>query len=357
MNCARADLRTLLLIAVALAIGACTTAPRRAEPPAAPAAGAVLGSLQLDRATEERILALDPEHIGGEQVRTVLAAAPAPRVLLLHGGIYPVHLAMSSFAEFLIGMGYPENRIRRDDGELDSVYSYSPYQDAEQIAGMIAWYYEREGLRPMIVGHSQGGIQAVKILYELAGEYRPEIRVWNPHTDTAEGRTTIIDPFTGAMRPVVGLSVSYASAVGAGGVAFVLPNQWSMVHRLHTIPDTVDDFTGFTIGVDLVALNFPSARRASEFRHNGSAKVRNVVLPSAYNHVVVPVTRELATSEAMREWINAYVPERKEQLGTIPPGPSDNLLWAADVWYSIKQHWCLEAQRLIRAKRAALAAQ
>jgi hypothetical protein len=357
MNCARAALRTLLLIALALYIGACTIAPKRAEPPAAPAAGTVLGSLQIDRAAGDRILALDPEHISGEQVRAVLAAAPAPRVLLLHGGIWPVHLAMTSFAEFLIGMGYPENRIRRDDSELDSVYSYSPYQDAEQLTGMIAWYYEHEGLRPMMVGHSQGGIQAVKVLYEFAGEYRSEIRVWNPHTDTAEDRTTIVDPLTGVMRPVVGLSVSYASAVGAGGVAFLLPNQWSMAHRLHTIPDTVDDFTGFTIAVDLVALTFPASRGAAQYRHNGTANVRNVVLPSHYNHVVVPVTRELATSEAMRDWINAYVPGRKEQLGTLPPGPSDNVLWAADVWYSIKKHWCLEAQRLIRAKRAALAAQ
>jgi hypothetical protein len=27
------------------------------------------------------------------------------------------------------------------------------------------------------------------------------------------------------------------------------------------------------------------------------------------------------------------------------------VLWAADVWHSIKKHWCLEAQRLIRAQR------
>jgi hypothetical protein len=28
------------------------------------------------------------------------------------------------------------------------------------------------------------------------------------------------------------------------------------------------------------------------------------------------------------------------------------VLWAADVWHNIKKHWCLEAQRLIRAQRA-----
>jgi hypothetical protein len=28
------------------------------------------------------------------------------------------------------------------------------------------------------------------------------------------------------------------------------------------------------------------------------------------------------------------------------------VLWAADVWYSIKKHWCLEAQRLVREERS-----
>ena len=356
MNCARTALRTLLLAAFALVVGACTTAPQRAEPPAAPVAGAVLRSLQLDRATEDRILALDAEHISGEDVRTVLAAAPAPRILLLHGGIWPVHLAMTSFAEFLIGMGYPDASIRRDDGEPDNLYSYNPYKDSKQLAGMIAWYYERDGSRPMMIGHSQGGIQVVKVLYELAGDYAAEIPVWNPYTDTAEDRVSIVDPLTGAVRPVVGLSVSFASGVGAGGVALLLPNQWSMMHRLRTIPDTVDDFTGFSIGVDFVALSFPGARGASEYRHNGTAEVRNVVLPTDYFHPMVPATRELSTSKAMRDWINAYVPGAKDPLESLPEGPSYNVLWAADVWYSVKKHGCLEAQQLIRAKRAALAA-
>ena len=357
MSRASAALRALLVIALALAIGSCATAPPRSEPAGRPAPGSVLRSLQLDHAAEDRILALDPEHVSGEQLHEILATAPAPHILLLHGGIWPVYLAMNSFADFLLAMGYPEASLRRLDGERDNPYSYSPYQDSKQLAGMIAWYYERDGLRPMMVGHSQGGIQAVKVLYELAGDYHAEIAVWNPQTNTAEDRVTIVDPLTGATRPVVGLSVCYASAVGAGGVAFALPNQWSMVHRLRTIPDTVDDFTGFIIGVDLIAFSFPGSRGADLYRHNGTAVVRNVILPSAYSHVVVPATRDLAASKAMRDWINAYVPGAKEQLQSLPQGPSDNVLWAADVWYSLKKHWAIEAQRLIRAKRAALAAQ
>ena len=30
-----------------------------------------------------------------------------------------------------------------------------PVSDSEELTGMIAWYYEHEGLRPMMVGHSQ----------------------------------------------------------------------------------------------------------------------------------------------------------------------------------------------------------
>ena len=174
-------------------------------------------------------------------MRDTLSKAPAPRILLIHGGIYPVYLAMSSFADFLVAMGYPDAALRRDDSVVDSVYSYSPYQDSAQLAGMLAWYYERDGMRPMIVGHSQGGVQAVKVLDELAGVFGSEVPVWNPITDSAENRTTIVDPFTGARRPVVGVTVSYASAVGAGGAALLLPNQWTMAHRLRTIPDTVEE--------------------------------------------------------------------------------------------------------------------
>jgi hypothetical protein len=38
----------------------------------------------------------------------------------------------------------------------------------------------------------------------------------------------------------------------------------------------------------------------------------------------------------------------------VPVGEdsTDNALWAADVWFHIKKHWALEAQKVIRAQRA-----
>ena len=343
-------IRALALVAAAaclLATAGCATTP---APEPAPVANAVLRALTLDRALEDRILALDPERITEDDLRTTLAAAPAPRIILLHGGIYPVHLAMLSFGYFLTGMGYPEAQIR-DPG--DQSWSYSPYQDSAQIAGLVAWAYERDGLRPMLIGHSQGGIHAVKVLNELDGAFGDQIPVWDPIRGAAEDRTTIVDPLTGVVRPVLGLSLSYVSSLGAGGAALLLPHQWKMAGRLRTVPDTVDEFTGYSIGLDFFAFSVPGAEEADHYQHNGRAQVRNVKLPAWYNHVAAPVTHDLATDPLARPWISAYVPgEANTPVPLEAEGRS--VLWAADVWHSVKKHWCLEVQRLIRARRAML---
>jgi hypothetical protein len=349
----RAAARLVSILAVLLVAG-CAATPPTTERTRLEAQtiekGSVLAQTQVAPALQNQIFALDPERVSESDVRTILAAGPTPRIVNLHGGIYPVHLVMESFGRFLVGMGYPEDKIRHPgDGRL----SHSPYENSAQIAGAIAWYYERDGLRPLIVGHSQGGIQAVKVLHELAGDYNESVRVWNPLTESAENRTTILDPLTGRERPVVGLKVGYASAVGAGGAALLLPNQWSMAGRLRTIPDTVEDFTGYSLGVDLIAWDLPGA--GGTYRSSGTARVRNVELPASYSHVTVAATGDLAEDPAMREWLNAYVPG---QQNGFPANAATvtNALWAADVWYSIKKHWVLEAQRFLRAKNAAAAA-
>jgi hypothetical protein len=344
----------LLGFSLALTASGCAVGPPGGPAPSGSdrvAPGAVLHALDLDPVLEDRILALDPDRITERDLRGTLAAAPAPQVIGVHGGIYPVHLAMESFVQFLIEMGYPENRLRHPgDGRL----SHSPYEASERLTGLVAWYYEHEGLRPMLVGHSQGGVQTVKVLYDLAGQFRPQIPVWNPRTDRAEDRFTITDPLTGAERPVVGLSVAYAAVVGAGGYAVLSPNQWSMLGKVRSIPDTVEEFTAFAIDLDLIAWDFPGLSGVSAFQANGAAKVRNVRLPAGYSHVVVPVTAHLPRDIRMKDWINRYTPGQFDGAPASADGAADNALWAADVWYSIKRHWCLEAQRLIRAKRATL---
>jgi hypothetical protein len=247
-------------------------------------------------------------------------------------------------------MGYPESKIRNP---ANGTYSYSPYTNATKIAGSIAWYYEREGMRVILVGHSAGGIQAVKVLYELAGTFEDKIPAWNPLTDEQEDRFSIIDPLTGVERPVVGIQVGYATAVGAGGLPTILPTHWSMIGRLRKIPDTVENFTGFYSMLDPIGGSFLGLVKSENiYEANGAAKVRTVRLPVTYNHVTVPFTSHLADNKAIRDWINRYTPSDQPELTVEFDTSSTNILWAADVWYSIKKQWCLEAQRLIRAKRS-----
>lgn len=350
MNRALARLLCAPLCA-ALILSGCATAPPGPESIEQPHPGAVLSRLALDRASEDRILALDPLHVTEADIRGPLARAPAPYVMLLHGGIYPVYLIMVSFGRFLVGMGYPAQSIR-DPGTRE--WSYSPYEEGAKLAGIVAWHYEHEGMRPMLIGHSQGGMQAIKILHELAGQFETSIPVFNPVTQQAEDRTTIVDPLTGKTRPVVGLSTSYVSVVGAGGAAFLLPNQWDMFGKLRSIPDTVEDFTGYFIALDLIAWTFPGDE-TDVFKPNGTAKVRNLELPGTYSHVLLPAVQELAKDPETRARLNAYAPGKAGELG-LDKDKLTGALWAADVWYSIKQHWVLELQNLIRVRRAAQAA-
>jgi hypothetical protein len=350
--------RLSVALGTVMLMAACATAPvspTTAAPSDPPPAGAVLRALTLDPAVEERILALDPERISDDDVRSALAKGPTPRIILLHGGVYPVEVVMKSFAIFLERMGYPGDKLR---DPIDGAYSQSPYGSSDRLSGEIAWFYEHEGVRPMMVGHSQGGMQAVKVLYELEGAFGDKVAVWNPVVDAPENRFTITDPLTGNTRPLIGLSVAYVSAVGAGGAALFLPNQWNMAHRLRTIPPTVDEFTGYLIPGDIIAGTLLTDPGASRFRHEGATKVRNVTLPSSYNHILVPLTSSLAKDPSARAWINAYRPKGGDDETLEPPSDlrGENILWAADVWFSVKKHWCLEAQQLIRARRAALAA-
>jgi hypothetical protein len=347
----------LLAVLLALVLAGCATPSpspdaydaRLARLTPAPGVQSIRAKLALPQEIEDQILAIDPAHVTDADVRGPLSHAPAPRVMLLHGGIYPVHLVMVSFGHFLTEMGYPAKAIR-DPGNGD--WSYSPYENAEMLAGIVAWQYEHDGMRPMLIGHSQGGMQAVKVLHELAGHFSPQLRVFDPVTHEFQDRTSIVDPLTGRPRPVVGVSASYASVVGAGGAAFLLPNQWDMADKLRSIPDSVDDFTGYFIAVDLIAWSFPGVNEEERFRAMDRANVRNIELPASYSHVFLPAVAQLGDDPKMRAEINAY---RPGDTDGVAADTATGAAWAADVWYGIKKHWVSELQRLIRARRAARA--
>ena len=352
-------LRGTTTFAIALVLAACAAAPRSDDPAALSTRTAAserppLQALSLERSLEERILALDAENVTAEDVRDTLSRAPAPRVVMIHGGVFPVHLAMTSFGQFLVGMGYPEERVRVPGASGD--WSHNPYLPSERLAGLIAWSYEREGMRPMLIGHSQGGIQVVKVLNDLAGTYGQSVPVWNPLTGRAESRTTIVDPLTGRERPVVGVSVSFASAVGAGGPSFIFPNNWEVFGRLRDVPDTAAQFNGYFLGIDWFVVNIGDPA-SSRFRPLGKSYVRNVELPAGYLHVSVPVTHHLPQNAAFKAFIDAYRPTTdKPDEAKMPGSYTDNVYYAADNWHAIKKHWTLELQQLIKAGRARHAA-
>jgi hypothetical protein len=92
---------------------------------------------------------------------------------------------------------------------------------------------------------------------------------------------------------------------------------------------------------------------ANYYKATGQALVRNVWLPAGYDHVTLPNTRHLLKSQQILDWINQYHPSGKSvdrpQLDVTFDADSKHVLWAAEVWYSIKKHWVLELQRWIRA--------
>ncbi len=293
----------------------------------------------------EKILALDPEHVSERDIREVLSNAPAPRIIMIQGGLLPIQVAMKSFSKFIIGMGYPEWSARNP---ADGAYSYSSFRDGAKIAGLIAGHYEKDGLRPMLLGHSLGGMQAVKVLQLLAGESASPLVVWDPLTEEPEARHAIRDPLTGRSRAVTNLQVCYACTLASGGLGRVIPHQWSMNGRLRDIPDSVEEFTGFSIQLDVFGGDYLGYGSANFFEATGTARVRNVRLPTGVNHWTVPITENLLQDQAAQDWINNYNPAATSDLAYQN---NAHVLWAADVWHSIKRHWVIELQNYIRAQR------
>ncbi len=339
-------------IAVAAALFAMLTGAQHAGAasetplPADPSPSAAARSAAIDDALAAQLLALDPTRISQRDVRDVLAAAPAPRIILLSGSLPLV--TMEPFARFLVAMGYPEARIRNP---ANGDWWYSSYESSTDLAGTLAWYYERDGMMPMLIGHSQGGMLVSRTLHELAGAFAATIPVRDPLTGETLPRTEIVDPNDGSTRPVIGLKVPYAAALATGKLPRLVLGQWTMLAKLRDVPDTVDEFTGFLIDWDPIAGTFPGAE---PYAASGTATVRTVTLPSSYSHIGLPRTLHLATNPVTRAWIDAYAPGT---AAAMPEGDPEidatNLLHAADIWFSIKKHWCLEAQRLVRSRMAA----
>ena len=188
---------------------------------------------------------------------------------------------------------------------------------------------------------------AIRVLHDLAGAFGDSIPVWNPVRNTAEPRTAIIDPLSGATQPVVGLRLPYAAAIATGRLARILLGQWEMLAKLREIPDSAEEFAGFAIEWDLIAGLFP---RSDPYLATGSATVRNVILPATYTHIGLPQTGHLATNPVTRAWIETYVPVGSAAIPDEDGVDTANLVHAAEIWHSVKRHWVIEATRLVGAR-------
>ncbi len=291
-----------------------------------------------DVAPATAIAALDCHHLSPGDIRDVLAHAPAPRIIAI-SGTFGVS-TMDPFARFLVAMGYPAERIRNP---ADGAWSYSSGTSSATLAGMLAWHYERDGMMPLLIGYSGGGMLVLRTLHELAGAFSTHVAVVDGTTGETIPRDMIVDPETGFVRPALGLKVPYACALATGKLPRLLLGQWTMLPKLRSVPDTVDEFSGLTLEWDAIAGTFPGSE---PYAATGSAHVRNVTLPAAYFHTDLPRTEHLAANPVTRAWIDAYRPEAPAPL----PADVDtsNLLHAADIWHSVAKQWCLAAKRVAR---------
>ena len=221
-----------------------------------------------------------------------------------------------------------------------------------------AWGFSQQGLAPETV--TDGTVRMIA-RPTLAGNFvRVQLQNTFATTPLTIGAAAIGIRVNGALlapgsnRPLT-FGGSASVTIPAGGAAYSDPlpftvHAWQDVAVSLYIPGAAVPISRHTNARTTSLWTLPGAEENS-YRANGTAHVRNVELPAWYNHITVPVTDQLLHDEQTRDWINAYVPGSNADPSGLPGDAVLHVLWAADVWYSIKKHWCLEAQRLIRAKR------
>lgn len=288
----------LLLASMLGWLAGCAVNPRTA----ATAPVHSLQSLRADPALARRVLALSPERITSRDVAEVLSKCPAPRILNFNGSAFRT---MDQFSGFLTDMGYPEASVR---DPADGALSRSSFQSSGKVVREIAAAWRDDGLRPMLIGHSQGGAFIMQVLHEIKGQ-----------------------------------PVCYAAAVATGQWMRIALGQWNRIPILRKVPDSVEEFSGYRLADDFLGSDVPGLAKSDEYTATGSAKVHTLRLRGA-GHLEIMRVRPLARDAAARRWMDAYAPGA--------PAPQDaRLLFAADVWHYVTKHWCLELQRSLGGHR------
>ena len=106
-------------------------------------------------------------------------------------------------------------------------------------------------------------------------------------------------------------------------------------------------------GLDVLGGDYLGWGSANEYRSKGRARVRNVKLPTGgfLTHGRTPDVDRLLSNPQALAWMESYVPASEPVAPKDIPGSTEGIEFGADVWKSVKRHWVIELQRLIRARR------
>lgn len=289
-------IRRILFVALLCLLAGCAG---KEFPPGTTQPSVSFDSLAADPALSTRVLALDPNRISAADVRSVLSRCPAPRILNFRGSAFHT---IDDFSRFLVAMGYPDKSVR---DPATGALSYSSDQSSGAVAHTIVAIARREGLRPMLIGHSQGGSLIMKVLHQLEGQ-----------------------------------PVSYAAAIGTGHLMRVLRGQWDRLPILRKVPDSVPEFSGYQLAGDILGSDLTILSKHRGYRAEGQAQVHNVRLNGAGHRDIMRI-QSLAHNAATRSWIDGYSP------GSHAPEEA-KLHFAADIWHYVKKRWCMELQGSLR---------
>lgn len=306
--------------------------------------------LSLNADVSARLQKINPFSVSENDIRQTLSSYPAPRIFGIGGGVYTAHILMEDLAEFLIGMGYPAESVHHPD---DGRFAVSSYSDPEKIAGETLFYYQHEGVRPVYIGHSLGGVQAIKTAHFFSGNFgNKKVKVFDPIAGRYLSQKDFVSPLTGEHVSFGSLKpIAHLIAVGSGGISRAFPSQWSMGERVKQVPDSVLRMTGIHLEGDWLGNDFLTGKEQNEYQSLGSARVENFYLPPGHNHVTLIRTKHLLEHPEVREWIDSYNPHTFTGIPEGLPGNTDNILLAAELWHILKEEWYLAALEIDAAYR------
>ena len=196
-------------------------------------------------------------------------------------------------------------------------------------------------------------MQAVKVLHVLNGEYGASGPVWNPLTDFRRGaarRSSIRSPAAAAGGRACASPTSRRSARAAPRSC--CPTSGACIGKLRTIPDTVEEFTGYSIDVDFWAWTVPGVDATRKFTNGGKAHVRNVTLPAGISHVIAPRVGGPCRSNRRMRARGSRRTRRDRACRRPPDSRGQHRAGPPTCGGRVKKYWVIEAQRFIRATRA-----